>query len=162
MGLAYWSPSIGSARPRLVPRFLWENRISASVRHEILRIWRVSFRARRTAWLRRISLHTTRRTIAAKSSLPVQVDGTSAASSSSSSFPSLYSASLADPTNGNSRARVIKRRCFNDGDASKFATAAKIKPPHARYSLRNFGSEHHWRRYDHCGNHGRFRARNVV
>jgi hypothetical protein len=41
--------------------------------------------------------------------------------------------------------RTLERRCFNDGDASKLAAAAKIKPPRARYSLRNFGSAHHRR-----------------
>ena len=53
--------------------------------------------------------------------------------------------SLANPTNGNSGARVIKRRCFNDGNASKFAAAAKIKPPHAREPLRNFDPARHRR-----------------
>jgi hypothetical protein len=39
--------------------------------------------------------------------------------------------SLSDRANSHSRAGVIKRRCFNDGDANKFAVPTEIKPPHA-------------------------------
>ena len=35
---------------------------------------------------------------------------------------------LANPANSHSRARVIKRRCFNDGDANKFTAPTEIKP----------------------------------
>jgi hypothetical protein len=60
---------------------------------------------------------------------------------------------------GNSRARVIKRRCFDNGDANEFAATTKIKPPHARYFPRNFDPAHHRKAVPYCGNHGRFRAR---
>jgi hypothetical protein len=50
---------------------------------------------------------------------------------------------LANPANSYSRARVIKRRRFNDGDANEFAATTEIKPPHARYSLRDI--DHHLR-----------------
>jgi hypothetical protein len=38
---------------------------------------------------------------------------------------------------------VIKRRCFNDGNANKFTVPTEIKPPHALNSLRD--TDHHLR-----------------